>query len=195
MKRTSETQNSTPAKRHCGVSSADQLRADIAALCLFHGAMPDPDETNLKVMDSCLRPFFQQANADGIRRRAVASALRRAQEHSSHKVKVTKEEWAAMHTRELERLVFEGAILEDATDVAALRRCLRKFAQTMQEHASSMLAFKRCLSCVPIGHALRGMSTHGEHPVRCIESFLLPCTPTYFPLVQARRIMEQLGKH
>ena len=192
MKRTSETQNSTPAKRHCGVSSADQLRADIAALCLFHGAMPDPDETNLKVMDRCLRPFFQQANADGIRRRAVASALRRAQEHSSHKVKVTEEEWAAMHTRELERLVFEGAILDFPphhrnSDLKVLRQCLHTFVQTMQENRRSMLAFKRCMDCVPTGHALRGISTHGEHPIQCIESFLLPWTP------QARRTLEELG--
>ena len=92
-----------------------------------------------------------------------------------------------MHTQELERLVFEGSIVEDATDVAALRRFLHTFVQTMQENRRSMLAFKRCMDCVPTGHALRGISTHGEHPIQCIESFLLPWTP------QARRTLEELG--
>ena len=97
-----------------------------------------------------------------------------------------------MHARELERLVFQGATVDNA-DLYALRRCLPTFVQTMQDNAVSMVAFKRCLGSVPVGHALRGMSTHGEHPVRCIESFLLPCTPEYFPLLRARRTVRQLG--
>ena len=163
------------------------MRADIAALLLFHGSMPD--KTDLKVLDRCLRPFFQQAeDVNTIRRRAVESAVQRARECCG----TTREEWVAMHARELERLVFRGATVYHA-DLHALRRCLPTFVQTMRDNAASMVAFKCCLSNVPVGHALRGMSTHGEHPVRCIESFLLPCTPEYFPLLRARRTVRQLG--
>ena len=63
----------------------------------------------------------------------------------------------------------------------------------MEMEYVAMVAFKTCLLRVPVGHALHGLSIYGDHPIRCIESYLLPCgRDTCFPLAQARRTILHL---
>ena len=83
-------------------------------------------------------------------------------------------------------LVFYGAVPK-ASDLPSLRRRLGPFLKAMKADYAAMLAFKTCLRGVGFGHALRGMSIYGDHPIRCIESYLLPCCRgTCHPLAQAR---------
>ena len=89
-------------------------------------------------------------------------------------------------------LVFHGAVPKES-DLPTLRRHLRTFLKTMKTDYVAMLAFKTCLRGVRVGHALRGMSIYGDDSIRCIESFLLPCSRSgCFPLAQARRTILHL---
>ena len=90
------------------------------------------------------------------------------------------------HTDTTAFLVFHGAVPKES-DLPSLRRRLGPFLTTMKTDYAAMLAFKTCLRSVGVGHALRGMSINGDHPIRCIESYLLPCCRgTCHPLAQAR---------
>ena len=96
------------------------------------------------------------------------------------------------HTGTMTLLVFNGAVPKES-DLPSLRRCLGPFFTTMRTDYVAMLAFKTCLRGVGVGHALRGISIYGDHPIRCIESYLLPCCRcTCFPLAQARRTILHL---
>ena len=77
----------------------------------------------------------------------------------------------------------------------ALRWRLGPFLTTMKTDYAAVLAFKTCLRGVGmgVGHVLRGMSIYSNPPIRCIESYLLPCCrDTCFPLAQARRTILHL---
>ena len=75
----------------------------------------------------------------------------------------------------------------------ALRWRLGPFLTTMKTDYAAVLAFKTCLRSVSVGHALPGICINGEHPIRCIESYLLPCCrDTCFPLTEARRTIMRL---
>ena len=96
------------------------------------------------------------------------------------------------HTDILALLVFHGAVPKDS-DLPSLRGRLGPFLKAMKTDYAAMLAFKTCLRGVGVGHALRGIRIYGDHPIRCIESYLLPCCRgTCFPLAQARRTIMHL---
>ena len=96
------------------------------------------------------------------------------------------------HTDTTAFLVFHGAVPKES-DLPSLRRRLGPFLTTMKTDYAAMLAFKTCLRGVGVGHVLRGISIYGDDPIRCIESYLLPCCRgTCFPLAQARRTILHL---
>jgi hypothetical protein len=96
------------------------------------------------------------------------------------------------HTDTTTFLVFNGAVPKES-ELPSLRRRLGPFLTRMKTDYAAMLAFKTCLRGVGVGHVLRGISIYGDDPIRCIESYLLPCCRgTCFPLAQARRTILHL---
>ena len=165
-------------------AACEKTHTNIMALLVFHGAVPK--ESDLPVLRQRLGPFVPAI-----------------QNHMGHTTfvemlengdgDVHEADWTGLnHASVVARLVFHGAVPKES-DLPVLRQRLGTFLKTMEMEYVAMVAFKTCLLRVPVGHALRGMSIYGDHPIRCIESYLLPCgRDTCFPLAQARRTILHL---
>ena len=157
---------------------------DIMALLVFHGAVLK--ESDLPALRQHLGPFVP-AIQNHMGYTTVVEMLAKGERD------VHETDWTGLkHASVVARLVFHGAVPKES-DLPSLRRRLEPFLTTMKTEYAAMLAFKTCLRGVGVGHALHGISINGEHPIRCIESYLLPCCRgTCFPLVQARRTILHL---
>ena len=171
-------ENQSPLTAAC-----EKTHTNIMALLVFHGAVPK--ESDLPVLRQRLGPFVP-AIQNHMGHTTFVEMLENAGD-------VHEADWTGLnHASVVARLVFHGAVPKES-DLPVLRQRLGTFLKTMEMEYVAMVVFKTCLLRVPVGHALRGMSIYGDHPIRCIESFLLPCgRDTCFPLAQARRTILHL---
>ena len=106
-------------------------------------------------------------------------------------------DWLSAPVPDQQWTTCSGWTMHNSFDVVWLRTLytVQVRTWTSSSASSSVSNDSACTTAVgvPTGHALRGMSIYGDHPIRCIERYLLPCCrDACFPLARARQTILHL---